>query len=168
MYEQIMGTIKVHLSTFIQNKLTTTYDNTSGVHKHIMMINDKVYKLKQMKIEIINGFLVHFIMTSSIAFFSPFNINYNTHKDKLQMIGLINMFVQEENNHKIQKNNVTHFTTLNESKIKDMNIFGESLCGEKKKVQVQNQFLAIKRFFIVSRFILRRDTSKDNVLISQS
>jgi predicted amidohydrolase len=45
-----------------------------------MMMNDMAAKLKDMDMAISEGFLVHFIMTSLLAQFVPFKINYNTHK----------------------------------------------------------------------------------------
>jgi hypothetical protein len=44
--------------------LTSKYNGTSGLHEHIMMMNDMAVKLKGMDMTISKGFLVHFIMTS--------------------------------------------------------------------------------------------------------
>ena len=53
-------------------------------------------KLKSMEIEISDGFLVHFIMSSLPQEFTPFVINYNSMKIKWGIDELIAVCVQEE------------------------------------------------------------------------
>ncbi|GJV60786.1 zf-CCHC domain-containing protein [Tanacetum coccineum] len=101
--EQFKGSSKANASTLILKMLTTKYDGLSGVREHIMMMNDMASKLKGMDMEISEGFLVHFIMTSLPAQFSPFKINYNTQKEKWKMSELIAMCVQEEERLKIEQ-----------------------------------------------------------------
>ncbi|GAV89287.1 UBN2_2 domain-containing protein [Cephalotus follicularis] len=79
--EKFKGSSKAHASTLIMKMLTTRYDGTSGVRKNIMMMNGMASKLKGMEIEIYEGFLVHFIMTSLPVQFGHFKINYNTQKE---------------------------------------------------------------------------------------
>ncbi|CAH9110895.1 unnamed protein product [Cuscuta europaea] len=100
--EQFKGTSKAYASTLILKMLTTKYDGVSGVREHIMMMSDMSHKLKGMDMEISEGFLVHFIMTSLPTQFGPFKINYNTQKEKWQMSELIAMCVQEEERLKIE------------------------------------------------------------------
>lgn len=109
--EQFKGTSKAHASTLILKMLTSTYDGTSGVREHIMMMNDIANKLKGMDMEISEGFLIHFIMTSLPAQFSPFKINYNTQREKWKMSELIAMCVQEEERLKVEKPDVAYVTT---------------------------------------------------------
>ncbi|XP_071687850.1 uncharacterized protein [Rutidosis leptorrhynchoides] len=80
--EQFKGSSKSHASTLILKMLTTKYDGVSGVREHIMMMNDMASKLKGMDMEISEGFLAHFIMTSLPSQFGPFKINYNTQRGK--------------------------------------------------------------------------------------
>ena len=95
--EQFKGTSKGHASTLILKMLTTKYEGSGGVREHIMVMNDMAHKLKSMEMEISEGFLVHFIMTSLPAQFGPFIINYNTQREKWKMSELIAMCVQERN-----------------------------------------------------------------------
>ncbi|XP_076885101.1 uncharacterized protein LOC143534519 [Bidens hawaiensis] len=76
--EQFKGTSKAHTSTLILKLVTTKYDGSSGIRGHIMMINDMAHKLKGLDMKINDGFLVHFIMTSYLAAYEAFKINYNT------------------------------------------------------------------------------------------
>ncbi|GKE38397.1 UBN2_2 domain-containing protein, partial [Tanacetum coccineum] len=109
--EQFKGSSKANASTLILKMLTTKYDGLSGVREHIMMMNDMASKLKGMDMEISEGFLVHFIMTSLPAQFGPFKINYNTQKEKWKMSELIAMCVQEEERLKIEKPDTAYLTT---------------------------------------------------------
>ncbi|GJR07955.1 UBN2_2 domain-containing protein [Tanacetum coccineum] len=116
--EQFKGTSKSHASTLILKMLTSKYDRVSGVREHIMMMSDMANKLKGMDMEISEGFLVHFIMTSLLMQFGPFKINYNTQKEKWKMSELIAMCVQEEELLKVEKPDVVHVTTTNSNKRK--------------------------------------------------
>ncbi|XP_076948614.1 uncharacterized protein LOC143620929 [Bidens hawaiensis] len=72
MEEQIKGTSKAHASTLILKLVTTKYDGRSGIRGLIMMMNDMAHKLKGLDMEISDGFLVHFIMTSLPAAYEAF------------------------------------------------------------------------------------------------
>ncbi|VFQ67082.1 unnamed protein product [Cuscuta campestris] len=87
--EQFKATSKAHASTLILKMVTTKYDWNSGIREHIMMMNDMARKLKGLDMEISEGFLVHFIMTSLPASFEAFKVNYNTQKVKWSMNELI-------------------------------------------------------------------------------
>ncbi|KAK1415826.1 hypothetical protein QVD17_31614 [Tagetes erecta] len=115
---QFKGTSKAHASTLILKMLTTKYDGVSGVREHIMMMNDMSHKLKGLDMEISDGFLVHFIMTSLPAQFDAFKINYNTQKDKWSMSELMAMCVQEEERLKLEKPQVVHVATTGSHKRK--------------------------------------------------
>ena len=58
------GTSKAHASTLILKLVTTKYDGRTGIREHILMMSDMARKLKGLALEISEGFLVHFIMTS--------------------------------------------------------------------------------------------------------
>ncbi|XP_076958666.1 uncharacterized protein LOC143634478 [Bidens hawaiensis] len=103
MEEQFKGTSKAHASTLILKLVTAKYDGRSGIRGHIMMMNDMAYNLKGLDMEISDGFLVHFIMTSPVAAYEAFKINYNTQKEKWTMSELIAMCVQEEKRMKMDK-----------------------------------------------------------------
>ncbi|XP_076925024.1 uncharacterized protein LOC143587684 [Bidens hawaiensis] len=78
--EQFKGTSKAYTSTLILKPVMTKYDGRGGIRGHIMMMNDMAHTLKGLDLEISDGFLVHFIMTSLPAAYDPFKINYNTQK----------------------------------------------------------------------------------------
>ena len=76
--EKFKGSTKVYASTLIQRLLSAKYDGSSSIREHIMMMTDMAGKLKGMDMEISDGFLVHFIMTSLPSEYTTFKINYNT------------------------------------------------------------------------------------------
>ncbi|XP_076898447.1 uncharacterized protein LOC143552025 [Bidens hawaiensis] len=106
--EQFKGTSKAHASILILKLVITKYDGRSGILGHIMMMNDMAHKLKGLDMEISDGFLVHFIMTSLPAAYEAFKINYNTQKDTWTMSELIAICVQEEERMKMDKPEVSY------------------------------------------------------------
>ncbi|XP_028058880.1 uncharacterized protein LOC114262712 [Camellia sinensis] len=114
--EQFIGTSKSLASNLMIKMMTMKYDGLSSVREHILKMNDMASQLKGMNMEISEGFLVHFIMTSLLAQFGPFKINYNTQKDKWKMSELIAMCVQEEERLKAEKPDMAHLTTLGPTK----------------------------------------------------
>ncbi|KAJ0751852.1 putative transcription factor interactor and regulator CCHC(Zn) family [Helianthus annuus] len=116
---QFKGTSKAHASTLILKLVTTKYDGRSGIREHIMMMNDMANKLKGLEMEISDGFLVHFIITSLPSSFEAFKINYNTQKEKWTMSELVAMCVHEEERMRMDRHtDVANFTTSNPKKRK--------------------------------------------------
>jgi hypothetical protein len=65
---------------------------------------DMANKLKEMQMEISDGFLVHFIMTSLPSpQYATFKINYNTNKTVWSISDLISYCVEEEERLKMEK-----------------------------------------------------------------
>ncbi|KAD4385252.1 hypothetical protein E3N88_25420 [Mikania micrantha] len=110
---------EAHASTLIMKLVSTKYDGIRGIREHIMMMNDMARKLKGLDMEISNGFLVHFIMTSLPASYEAFKINYNTQKEKLLMNELIAMCVQEEERQKLEKPDVAYLMATGSKKRKN-------------------------------------------------
>ncbi|GAV74952.1 UBN2_2 domain-containing protein [Cephalotus follicularis] len=142
--EQFKGSSKAHASTLIMKMLTTRYDGTSGVHEHIMMINDMASKLQGMEMTISKGFLIHFIMTSLPMQFCPFKINSNTQKEKWKMSELISMCVQKEERLKVERPNFAHLATAGPTKtVKRKWIWKNQLIKQVHLVQNLCKFLSV-------------------------
>ncbi|KAI3796686.1 hypothetical protein L1987_39365 [Smallanthus sonchifolius] len=131
--DQFKGTSKVHAHTLILKLVTAKYDGISGIREHIMMMNDMSRKLKGLYMEISDGFLVHFIMTSLPKSFEAFKINYNIQKDKWTMSELIAMCVQEEERLKLDRSDVAYLMSADSKKRK-----GNFRKKETYKVQKQD------------------------------
>ncbi|XP_042423536.1 uncharacterized protein LOC122011190 [Zingiber officinale] len=110
--EQFQISSKALATTLIINMVTSKYNDLGGVHRHILRMNNMTAaQLKAMDMEIFEGFLVHFIMTSLPSQFGPFKINYNTQKEKWKMSELISICDQEEERFKVETPDSAHFTT---------------------------------------------------------
>ncbi|KAK2971344.1 hypothetical protein RJ640_016808 [Escallonia rubra] len=114
--EQFQGSSKAHVTTLITKMVTLKYSGCNGVREHILRMNDMASQLKGLDMEIAEGFLVHFIMTSLPAQFGPFKINYNTQKEKWKMHELISMCVQEEERLKSEQPDSAHVAITGPSK----------------------------------------------------
>ncbi|KAK3017338.1 hypothetical protein RJ639_007519 [Escallonia herrerae] len=114
--EQFQGSSKAHATTLITKMVTLKYSGSNGVREHILRMNDMASQLKGLDMEISEGFLVHFIMTSLPAQFGPFKINYNTQKEKWKMSELISMCVQEEERLKSEQPDSPHVAITGPSK----------------------------------------------------
>jgi len=115
--EQFKGSSKVYATTLIKRLVGEKYDATGSLREHIMKKCHMAAKLKSMEMEISDGFLVHFIMSSLPQEFSPFVINYNSMKIKWGIDELIAMCVQEEERLKAER--IDHANQLNTPRIKD-------------------------------------------------
>ncbi|KAK3023367.1 hypothetical protein RJ639_043448 [Escallonia herrerae] len=114
--EQFQGSSKAHATTLITKMVTLKNSGSNGVREHILRMNDMASQLKGLDMEISEGFLVHFIMTSLPAQFGPFKINYNTQKEKWKMSELISMCVQEEERLKSEQPDSAHVAITGPSK----------------------------------------------------
>ena len=87
---------KTDASTLIMKICTSRYDGRKGViREHIMSMCDMAAKFKVLDMAISEGFIVHFIMTSLPAHYTPFKVSYNTQKGKWSISELINYCVEE-------------------------------------------------------------------------
>ncbi|KAG6531602.1 hypothetical protein ZIOFF_005417 [Zingiber officinale] len=138
--------------------VTSKYNGLGGVRGHILRMNDMTAQLKAMDMEISEGFLVHFIMTSLPSQFGPFKINYNTQKEKWKMSKLINMCDQEEERLKAETLDSAHFTTQRQGKKRKLH--GKDKRHVKKIMMEIRQRLQVPRLanatFVVSLLIFKR------------
>ncbi|KAK3024423.1 hypothetical protein RJ639_043381 [Escallonia herrerae] len=137
--EQFQDSSKAHAITLITKMVTLKYSGSNGVREHILRMNDMAFQLKGLDMKISEGFLVHFIMTSLLAQFGPFKINYNTQKEKWKMSELISMCVQEEERLKSEQPDNAHVAIIGPSKGKGKGKkFGKGNVQENKSASVTN------------------------------
>jgi hypothetical protein len=79
---QFKGSSKIYATSLIRRFIDERYDPIGSLRDHIMRKINMAAKLKTMEMEISEGFLVHFIMSSLPIEFSPFTINYNVMDSK--------------------------------------------------------------------------------------
>ena len=90
---------------------TIRYDGTRTMHDHVIEMSNLAAKLKNLGMTVDESFLVQFILNSLPPQYGPFQIHYNTIKDKWNVNELANMLVQEEGRLKQQGTHVAHLTT---------------------------------------------------------
>ena len=105
----LVGTLMVELTTM-------KFDGTRGMHEHILEMSNLAAKLKALGMNVDEYFLVQFILNSLPLQYGPFQIHYNTIKDKWNVNELANMLVQEETRLKQQGHHSIHLISKGASK----------------------------------------------------
>ena len=85
---------------------TIKFDGSRTMHEHVI-----VARLKSLGMNVDKNFLVQFIINLLPSEYGPFQINYNTMKDKWNVHELHSMFVQEETRLKNQGIHSIHFVS---------------------------------------------------------
>jgi len=75
---------------------TMKFDGSRTMHEHVIEMTNIAARLKSLGMAVDEGFLVQFILNSLPSEYGPFQMNYNTMKDKWNVHELHNMLVQEE------------------------------------------------------------------------
>ncbi|RVX17796.1 hypothetical protein CK203_004186 [Vitis vinifera] len=107
--KSLAGTLMVELTTM-------KFDGTRGMHEHILEMSNLVVKLKALGMNVDESFLVQFILNSLPLQYGPFQIHYNTIKDKWNVNELASMLVQEETRLKQQRHYSIHLISKGASK----------------------------------------------------
>ena len=85
------------LAGTIMSTLTTMkFDGSRTMHEHVIEMTNLSARLKSLGMEVDESFLVQFILNSLPSEYGPFQMNYNTMKDKWNVHELHSMLVQEE------------------------------------------------------------------------
>ena len=82
---------KALASTLIMQFSSTKLTETRGVRDHIMRMRDIAAQLQTLEVTMSDTFLVHYILNTLPQQYSPFEISYNTHKDKWSINELLTM-----------------------------------------------------------------------------
>lgn len=97
--------------TLMAELTTKKFDGTRGMREHVLEMTNVAAKLKTLGMSVDESFLVQFILNSLPPQYGPFQINYNTIKDKWNVDELSNMLVQEEGRLKQQGDHSIHLVT---------------------------------------------------------
>ena len=114
--DQFKGSSKIYATSLIRRLIDERYDPTGSLREHIMRKINMAAKLKTMEVEISNGFLVHFIVSSLPSEFSPFTINYNAMDAKWGIDEMMARCVQEEE--RLKAEGIDHINQLKHSQKK--------------------------------------------------
>ncbi|XP_057969384.1 uncharacterized protein LOC131158531 [Malania oleifera] len=84
------------VGTLMDTLTTMKFDGSRTMHEHVVEMTNIAAKLKTLGIDVNENFLVQFILNSLPTEYGPFQMNYNTMKDKWNVHELHSMLVQEE------------------------------------------------------------------------
>ncbi|XP_052209334.1 uncharacterized protein LOC127812847 [Diospyros lotus] len=97
-------------STLMSSLTTMKYDDSHTMHEHILEMTTLAAQLKTLGMTVDEYFLVQFILNSlPLEQYGPFQMNYNTIKDKWNVNELTSMLIQEETRLKNQRAHSVHF-----------------------------------------------------------
>lgn len=84
---------KSHVGALMRTLTTCKFDCTCTMHQHVTKMIDTTVKLRSIRMEVSESFLVLFIINFFPSECGPFQINYNTIKDKNSMNDLQAMLI---------------------------------------------------------------------------
>ncbi|KAL5580933.1 hypothetical protein UlMin_013375 [Ulmus minor] len=90
---------------------TIKFDGSRNMHEHVIKMINIAARLKSLWMNVDENFLIQFIINSLPSEYSPFQMNYNTMKDKWNVNELHSMLVQEETRLKNQGTHSIHLVT---------------------------------------------------------
>ncbi|XP_049359344.1 uncharacterized protein LOC125824032 [Solanum verrucosum] len=91
--KSLAGTLMAELTTI-------KFDGSSSMQNHIIKITNIAARLRTLGMKVDDNFLVQFILNSLPLEYGPFQINYNTIKDKRNVSELSSILIQEESKRK--------------------------------------------------------------------
>ncbi|PKU77887.1 hypothetical protein MA16_Dca005719 [Dendrobium catenatum] len=94
--DRFIDSKKVKTSTILSKLVSIRYKDKGEIREYIMKMSNLVTRLRALKLELSNNILVHLVLISLPAQFSPFKISYNTQKEKWSLNVLISQCVQGE------------------------------------------------------------------------
>ena len=92
--ERSQTTDKSLIGTLISTLTTMKFDGSHTMHEHMIEMTNIAARLKSLGMVVDEGFLVQFILNSLPSEYGPFQMNYNTMKDKWNVHELHNMLVR--------------------------------------------------------------------------
>jgi hypothetical protein len=95
--------------TLLSTLTTVKFDGCRTMHEHVIEMINIAARLKSLGMEVDENFLTQFILNSLPSEYGPFQMNYNTMKDKWNVHELHIMLVQEETRLKNQGNHSLNY-----------------------------------------------------------
>ena len=120
--------------TLMANLTTMKFDGSRSMHEHVIEMTNIVARLKTLGMKVDEFFLVQFILNSLPSEqYGPFQMNYNTIKDKWNVNELVSMLVQEETRLKNQGTHTIHLVSHQGAGKKPKRNFGK---GKQRPLKV--------------------------------
>ncbi|XP_070012943.1 uncharacterized protein LOC142176284 [Nicotiana tabacum] len=90
------------VGTLIAELMTMKFNGSRSIQNHIIEMTNIAARLQTFRMKVDDSFLVQFILNSLPPEYGPFQINYNTIKDKWNVSEFSSMLTQEESRLKKQ------------------------------------------------------------------
>ena len=100
--ERFRSADKSLAGTLMAELTTMKYDGSRSIQQHVLDMTNIAVRLKTLGMTVDDSFLVQFILNSLPQEYGPFQINYNTIKDKWDVNELASKLTQEETRLKAQ------------------------------------------------------------------
>lgn len=133
--ERFRSADKSLAGTLMAELTTMKFDGSRTMQEHIIEMTNIAARLKSLGLTVEDSFLVQFILNSLPSDYGPFQINYNTIKDKWNVNELASRLVQEEGRLKNQVNHSVSFVSNKAGKEKK----GKSSHFKKKKAPAKEK-----------------------------
>ncbi|XP_060182128.1 uncharacterized protein LOC132611768 [Lycium barbarum] len=101
--ERFRSADKSLAGTLMAELTTMKFDGSRSMQNHIIEMTNIAARLRTLGMKVDDSFLVQFILNSLPHEYGPFQINYNTIKDKWDVSELSSMLTQEESRLKTRK-----------------------------------------------------------------
>ena len=107
---------KAKTRTLLAKLISMRYVGKRNIRKYIMEISHIASKLKALKLELSEDFLVHLVLISLSTQYSQFKVSYNCQKETWSLNELISHCVQEEERLKRDKTESAHLAMKSRDK----------------------------------------------------
>ncbi|KAL5861220.1 hypothetical protein ACOSQ3_002530 [Xanthoceras sorbifolium] len=126
---------KVETSTLLASLISMKYKGKGNIREYIMEMSHIASKLKTLKLELSDDFLVHLVLISLPAQFNQFKVSYNCQREKWTLNELISYCVQEEDRLKQEKTESAYLANTSKDKGKKRKKDHEAAKGPAQKKQ---------------------------------
>jgi len=145
--------------TLTSTLTTMKFDGSRTMYEHVIEITNIAARLKTLGMDVNENFLVQFILNSLPSEYGPFQMSYNTMKDKWNVHKLHNMLVQEETRLKNQGSHSVHYVS-HQGNQGAGNKFMKKHDKGKWSLKINDNFLQIQKKVIIVNFVGNQDISK--------
>src|SRR3954469_17685208 len=156
---------KAETSTLLSKLISMKFKGKGNIREYIMEMSHTASKLKALKLDFSEDFLVHLVLISLPLQYGQFKVNYNCQKEKWTLNELISYFAKEEERLKQEKHEIAQLTTASAPKDK-----GKKKAEDKaaaKGLEIKKQKGGVSCFFCKHSGHMKEDCMKYKVWLAK-